>query len=430
MFIRAMLVVLVAAAPTVAQPVQLAETAKAGDVTRVTLELTVAGHLVVTQDGKKQDIKLDAKAKHAFTEKTLAVEDRMPLRSVRNYSEAIATALVGGEKDVHELATDRRLVVSTRTSEGAVCFPPAGPLPRDELDLVAEHFDPHCLAGLLPGKALNVGDTWAVTNEATHAACLFDSLTKNALNGKLASAGGGFAVFHITGEAEGIENGAKVSLKIDAVGRFHLASSRVVELTWRQTDDREQGPASPASKLEAVAILKREVLAEEPKELSGVNPGEPAAAARMLRFVDHRGRFRFDYPREWHITGQTDDHVILRLLDKGELITQATITAWKKAEPGQHASVEDFKKAVSESPRWVPTRLIEEGELAVDGGRWLYRIAAEGKIEEQPAVQLFHMLAGPKGDQAAITFALRPEKMKALAGRETSLVKSLAFGKE
>jgi hypothetical protein len=271
-----------------------------------------------------------------------------------------------------------------------------------------------------------------VGNAAAQSACLFDGLVKNALTGKLTSVADGLAAFAITGTAEGIENGAKVALGVTATGKFHIASARVVELVWKQTDEREQGPASPASRLEAIAVLKREALAEEPKELreAGTIPAEPPVNAGLLRFADPKGRYQFNYPRDWHITGQTDDHLILRLLDRGELISQATITAWKKAEPGQHATVEEFKKAVGDSPGWAPTRDLEEGEIPVDGGRWLYRLAAEGKMENQPAVQTFHMLAGPQGDQVAVTFAMRPEKLKALATRDVSFVKAIELGKK
>lgn len=430
MFLRASVLLLAFASAASAQPVNLVETPKVGDASRVSLELNVVGNLIVTQDGKKQEIKLDAKARHGFLEKTLAVEDGLPLRSVRLYSEAHAAAVVGSDKDDHRLPADRRLIVAERTSEGAFCYSPAGVLSREELDLTAEHFDPHCLAGLLPNKAVNVGDTWAVGNAATHAACLLDSLTKNALAGKLVNEADGVAGFTISGTAEGIENGAKVSLKIDATGKFHIATGRITEMVWRQTDEREQGAANPASRLEAMVVLKREMLAEAPKELSGAVAAERPAHARTLRFTDHAGRYRFEYPREWHITGETDDHLILRYLDRGELLAQATVTAWKKAEAGKHATVDEFKKAVGESPGWVPTRILEEGEVAVDGGRWLYRMVAEGKIEEQIAVQGFHMLAGPQGDQVAVTFAMRPEKVKALGTRDADLVKAIRFGKE
>jgi len=420
------------AAPAAAQPVNLAETPKAGDCSRFTIELNVTGHLLVTQDGKKQEIKLEAKAKHAFVEKTLAVADGLPLRSVRQFTEAAATTLIGSDQDNRSLPADRKLFVAARTADGLYCYSPAGPVSREELDLVAEQFDPHCLAGLLPGKAVAVGDTWPVGNAAAQSACLFDGLVKNALTGKLTAVADGLATFAITGTAEGIENGAKVSLSVTATGTFHVASARVVELVWKQADEREQGPASPASRLEAIAVLKREALAEEPKELrdAGSIPAEPPANAGLLRFIDPKGRYQFQYPRDWHITGQTDDHLILRLLDRGELISQATITAWKKAGPGQHATVEEFKKAVGDSPGWMPTRNLEEGELPVDGGRWLYRLAAEGKMENQPAVQAFHMLAGPQGDQVAVTFAMRPEKLKALATRDVSFVKAIELGKK
>jgi hypothetical protein len=428
--LAALNVLIFLAAPASGQTVNLTETPQPGDCFRITLELTVAGHLIVTQDGKKQEIKLDAKARHGFVEKTLAVAEGLPSRSVRHYADAAASALIGPEKDDHTLPADRRLIVSARTADGAMCYSPAGPLTREELDLVAEHFDPHGLAGLLPGKAVTVGDTWAATNPAAHTAGLFDSLVKNALTGKLISAADGIAVFTIIGTLEGIENGAKVTLKVDATGKFHLGSSRVTEMTWKQSDEREQGPVSPASRLEATATLKREMLAQEPKELTENLPSEVPPRATLLRFADGKGRYRFEYPREWHITGQTDDHLILRLLDRGELIAQGTITAWKKADAGTHATVEEFKKAVNDSPGWVPTRILEEGELAIDGGRWLYRLAADGKIEEQSAVQTFHMLAGPRGDQVVATFAMRPEKVKALANRDVSLVKSIGFGKE
>ena len=66
----------------------------------------------------------------------------------------------------------------------------------------------------------------------------------------------GTAAFSITGTAEGIENGGKVTLSVSATGTFRTASNRVTALTWKQTDDREVGPVSPASKVEAVISVR------------------------------------------------------------------------------------------------------------------------------------------------------------------------------
>jgi hypothetical protein len=418
--------------PAWGQTVNLTET-PGDDCSRYTLELALAGNLIVAQENGRQPIRLEAKARLRFAERTLITADGMPLKSARHYDEAVASAVVGSEKTNRELPADRRLVVAQRSSEGLLCYSPAGPVTRDELDLVTEHFNPQCLPGLLPGRELKVGDTWALAPQAAQAACLFDGLIKHALTGKLVEVKDGLAVFTIAGTAEGIEQGSKVSLTISATGKFDPNTRRVVELTWKQKDDRDQGPVNPASQVEATVTLKRELLAEPPAELSDatlavVPKADPPEQMTALRYTDPKARYQFVYPRDWHITGQTDPHLFLRLLDRGEFITQATVTVWKKADPGKHATAEEFKKAVGELPAWVAERVIEDAELPTDGGRWLYRLTAVGRMQDLPVVQSFHLLAGPQGDQVVVTFAMKPEKVKAVGTRDVGLVNAIEFG--
>ena len=117
-FILPAVLVLASVSNVLAQPVNLTESPKAGDVSRFVVELNVTGNLIVNQDGKKLEIKLDAKARHKFFEKTLAVADGMPLKSVRHFEEAAASAVVGSDKDDHTLPADRRLFVAARTADG------------------------------------------------------------------------------------------------------------------------------------------------------------------------------------------------------------------------------------------------------------------------------------------------------------------------
>lgn len=424
---------LAAVAPVAAaQPVPLAEAPAAGDAFRYTLELDLAGKLIVVNGDAKEGVKLEAKARHAFAERTLAAADGLPARSARHYDEAVASVVVDGEKMGRALPDDRRLIVALRTGEGPFCFAPAGPLTRDELDLVTEHFNPQCLAGLLPGKPVNVGDTWPLAPAAVQAACLFDGLVKHTLTGKLTAAADGKATFAIEGTAEGIENGARVALAVTATGTFDLAAKRVVALAWKQTDDREQGPVSPASRVEVTVALKREPLAEAPKELAdaalaAVPKGEVPAALTLLRHDEPKGRYALTYPRDWHVTGQTEQHLILRLLDKGEFVAQATVMPWAKADPGKHTSADDFKRAANATPGWAAARVLEDVETTDAQRRWVYRLVAEGKSEGVDAVHSFHLVAGPTGHQAAVMCAMKPEKAKALGTRDRDLVNALAL---
>ena len=429
----ALLAVLLSGSAAQAQPVTLAESSKPGDCSQVSIVLSVAGELLVNQEGQQQRITLKAGGVHSFAERTLAVEAGLPASSARLYDKAEASVSIGGEPFKHALAADRRTVIARRGTAGLFCYALAGPLTRDELDLVTEHFNPQCLPGLLPGKDANVNDTWPVGNAAAQAACQFDGLVKNGLTGKLLEVKDGFATFSIEGTAEGIENGGKVTLVVSAIGKFDITAKRIVEFTWKQKDEREQGPVSPASQVDATIGLRRTLLPMEPAELSAnalaaVKDEVPAALAQ-LRYVDAKSRFQLAYPRDWHITGQTDSHVIFRLLDRGELIAQATISNWRSLPAGMHLAPDEFKKAVASSPGWMQSKVIEDAEVPIDSGRWLYRLTAEGKLDEQPIVQRFHVLAGPKGDHVVVTCAMKPDAAKAVGTRDVEIVKAIEFKK-
>ena len=420
--------------PVLSQPVNLTEKVAVGDRAKYTLELDLKGNLLVVQEGMKQPIRLEAKARHAFAERVLAVNDGLARTSARFYSEAVASAVVAGEKTERTLPADRRLIVARRKPDGLLCFAPAGPITRDDLDLVTEHFNPQCLAGLLPGKVVNIGDTWSVSDNAAQAACLFDGVIKNALAGKLTALKDGVASFTIEGTAEGMEDGAKVTLSVIATGTFDATAGRVTAIAWKQKDDREQGAVNPASEVEVSVTLKRETLAVEVKELSDealarLPDAEVPAKFTDLRHADSKGRYRFTHSREWYVTGQTDTHLILRLIEKGEFVAQATVTVWRKVEAGKHTPADEFKKAVADTPGWVPGKTLVEGELPAGEGRWLYRTTVEGKTLDQQAVQTFYLLAGPQGDQVVVS-VMMSRQAEGCGTHDAELVKAIEFGKK
>ena len=109
---------------------------------------------------------------------------------------------------------------------------------------------------MLPGKAVAVGDTWKIPNGVAQAVCLFEGLTGQTLTGKLESVKDDIAVFSINGVSNGIDQGAMVKMTVTAAGKFDLKSKRLTELDWKQNDDREQGPVSPASTVEATTTVR------------------------------------------------------------------------------------------------------------------------------------------------------------------------------
>jgi hypothetical protein len=414
-----------------AQTCNLTETPQVGDCFKIQLDMKLSGEMRVRKDDKTVPLKLEAAAVHEYPERIMVVATGgIVQKSARLYETAKATITVGGERVERTLRPERRLLVAQRYKDQGLVYSPSGALTREELELTAGHFDSAAVTGVLPGKNVAVGDTWKVDAGIVQALCNFEGLTEHALTGKLESVSADTATFSLNGSATGIDLGAIAKLKIEATGRFDLKAKRLVSLEWKQKDERDQGPVSPVTVVESTTTLKRQPM-EQPAALSDVAlvsvPSEwvPPAPMTQLDYREAKGRYSFLYPREWHITAQVKEQLILRCMDRGDFVAQATLTPWKKAEKGKHMTAEEFKQAMNDMAGWEPEKELQAGEVPSDSGRWVYRFSAQGQMEGVTAVQNFYLIATPEGEQMIVVFTMTPKQVDKLGARDLSLVGSL-----
>src|SRR5262249_19522468 len=163
------------------------------------------------------------------------------------------------------------------------------------------------------------------------------------------------------------------------------AAGRLVALQWKQKDERDQGPASPATTVEATTTLTRAPVALpaglNDRALAAVPEGfEPAPQLLQLEHRDPRGRFDLLYARDWHIVGQTDDHLVMRLMDRGDFVAQVTVTPWPGPK-GKAMAPGEFREAMDRTPGWQPEQEIQAGEVPTEKGRKIYRLAFQGRLD-------------------------------------------------
>jgi hypothetical protein len=430
------LVLGVVAAPAWADGVLLTETPREGECFRITTATDVIGSLKVTRDGKPAAVKIHAKNEHAFVERVLAADKAVVRKAARFYQTAAATAAVDGDRVQRSLPAGRRLIVAQRTGDALFCYSPQGPLTRPDLEVVSEHFETLHLTGLLPGKAVAVGETWKLDSLVAQSLCLFDGLVSHDLTARLKEVAAGIAIVSIDGTAKGIEDGAIANLTIAATVRFDTATKHIVGVEWKQKDVRDQGPATPGAELETTTTLKREALNQAPAELADAviaaipATDDPPATMKHLLHRDPKGRYRLLHAREWHVVGQTDYHLIMRYLDRGDFVAQATITPWQSAGAGKHLSPEEFEKLTQGGANWRVEQVTDRTEVPTDPDRWAYRISARGELDGSPVVQNFYIVANANGDQIILTFTMRPAAASRIGTRDLELVNAIDFPKK
>lgn len=419
-------------APVQGQTYSLSEGPMVGSHFHIELKMSLTGELKVRQEDKVVSLKESAEATHEYVERILAADTQgLAVKTARFYKSANVQIKVDDHREERTLRRERGLMVAQRVKDQTLTYCPTGPLTREELELT-EHFDTLAPTGLLPAKEVAVGDSWKVANLPAQALCHFEGLTSQDLTCKLDSVKQQTAHVSISGSATGIERGASVKLKIRGSYQFDLKAKRLTTLEWKQVDERDSGPVSPAAEVAITSTMTRTPIEAAPEvndiALVVVPDGDtPPETMTQLACQDPKKRFEMLHARDWQIVGQTDAHLVLRLMDRGDFVAQATLTPWKKQPAGQHVSGEEFTKLIAKTPGWEQERVLEAKEFTVPKGCWAFRVAAEGQLDGLKALQYFYLLAGPQGDQLLIAFTMTPAQAQKLDTRDVTLVRGIFF---
>ena len=416
-----------------AQAHKLAEADLASFASRIEIKMTLDGEVRVQQEGKTLNIKRLATGQHDYFERILAISKTgLPEKTARFYKVAKVTLDDGHEKSQRSFRPERSFIVSQRTRDRLLSFSPKGPLTHEELELT-EHFDSMAIPGILPGREVEVGDSWKVANAAVQALCSLEALISHELSCKFTKVEGDVAHLLIGGSVKGIELGGEVKLNVTATATFDLKKSRITRVDWQQHDEREQGPVTPAFKADVTLTIVRTPLDDPPAEINDlalvpVPEGTPPEHLTALSFTDYKDRFTFNHGRAWQMVAPTEEHVVLRLMDRGDFVAQATLTPWKKAAAGMHLSPDEFHDAMINAPAWEQIQELEKVKKVNDAGaNQVFRYAAEGTLNGIRVVQYYYLVAGEQGDQLVVTFTMTPQQAAKLGSQDIALVRSITF---
>jgi hypothetical protein len=426
---------LAAAGASRAQSVDLIEAPLAGRCCRIELALELKGKITVQQQGETVSFPHEAQARHVYVERVMHVADGADGaidKTARHYQKAEATITFNKQTSRRTLRAERASMVAQRSKDELLVYSPRGSLSREEKELT-EHFDTLAVPGLVPNKAVKVGESWRLATPAVMALCDLVGLTDHDLTCKLEHIKGDVATVSIAGTVSGIAQGAQVKLLVDAHYEFDRKDQRVVAVLWRQSEQRQQGPISPAMSADVSIELKRTPIAE-PVELNEVAlvpaQAEPAADVLNLHYRDGKGRYELQHDRAWHVVSpESSAQLVLRLMDRGDFIAQATISPWKHADPKAVVSLEQFYELMKTTPGWQEEEILEKTELKQPRGHARYRVTASGILNEAKAVQSFYLVVSPEGEQLIVSFAIVPAQVQKLGARDLELVRGIGFAK-
>jgi hypothetical protein len=367
------------------EPVRILEAFSPGYQYYVRTRSDVTGFLSVPPEkGKSAPEKLQVKGTGAaeYDERILDLLDKQEVgRTVRICRRTEVRRTIGSREQENSLRQAVRRLVLLRNGNTEVPFSPDGPLLWGEIDLVRTDVFTPALRGLLPERAVKVGDTWTAAEAAVQELTdlrIEDGKIECKLEEMTTLEKRRHARIAFRGTVAGKSEDGPSRQQLEGYLFFDLESNHLSYLFLRGRHSLLDDRGKEVGRIEGRFVLTRQVNTRCP-ELSDEALRKvrltPNADNTLLLYDNPDLGLRFLYPRRWHIGVVQGNQLALDSADgHGLLIT---------VDPPSRAP--------------LPSQLLTESRRELEKNK--VRILRAGTLQTVPgAAGLSHFVLDAEGD--------------------------------
>jgi hypothetical protein len=448
----------------ISQPIVLREAQRAGTTTQTRIELKAQGLFRpglppgagVTESRLPKPLSLEVQTRLIFIERLARngqdgasrSPDSNKLQAVGDNSKGTshlvavrqvlqAASAINGE--VRPTAATIRpevslLLAERRDRDGpVVVVSPAGPLTRAELELVEGLGDPLALAEMLPSGAVAPGATWPVRDAAAQALCGYDLMTSNNFQATLEAADQAMARVRLKGRIQGSALGGAGTITLDGFFTFDRRLARIDRLEVQRAEIRQPGPIEAGLDVKSSLTVTRQNVVP-PATLSDAAlariPLQITSDQELLRLGAPGGKATLLHDRQWHVFWEDPKLMVLKRLDREQVIAQCNLAVAPVAGAGRHQDPNQFRDDVRRALKQRFVQFLGAGEIGGDqAGGFRYKVGVQGREGELGVIWYYYLLASPDGDQLLGTFTLAADNAQAFGDQDLKIVGSLRWSK-
>lgn len=317
-------------------------------------------------------------------------------------------------------------VVQVRMNNTEVPFSPDGPLTWGEIDLLRTDVFTPALVGLLPDKAVNVGERWKASSEAVKELTDFEQIEEGGLECRLERVvtedRHRLARVSLNGTVRGTNEDGQARQQIEGFFTFDLDDKYLSYLTLNGKHVLLSPEGKEVGKVEGRFVLSRRPTTRG-DELSDASLRglalEPGAENTRLLYENDDLKISFLYPRRWRVSGVQGRQVTLDSADGNGLML--TLDSLQKIPTGKQYLAETrewIEKQRGRILRVTAPQLVQPAPLSLE------HFAFEAEVMNQK-VLLDYFVAVQFAGGATIAARLLPENQAAVRKEVEVIARSL-----
>ncbi len=296
------------------EPVRLREVASAGSQYHVSTRVEINGSLSLPADKDKQAPKpltIKGESSIDYDERILSVAtDRQVEKTLRIYSRIDFQRKVGEQEQQSTIRPAVRRLVVLRNNNVEVPFSPDGPLMWHEIDLVRTDVFTPALVGMLPDRAVKIGDRWTAATPAIQELTDMEKINEGKIECRLEEIittekdKSRRARISFSGTVGGTNEDGPNRQQLDGFFYFDLDQDYISYITLDGTSSMLNKQGDVMGTIKGRFVLTRLPLRQSRDLSDDALKGlavEPTDELTRMLFEDTDLGVRFLYPRRWRI---------------------------------------------------------------------------------------------------------------------------------
>jgi hypothetical protein len=401
-----------------------------GSPRRVTVSLEVGGHLKVAADKKTESVPMSVVAQFGYDEQRLddgsAADNRL---AVRWYDDVRAVIKAADQMGKPQLREGRQLIAVSAREKDVILASPNGPLTRDELDLIEIPANTLILDELLPQDDVEVGHKWKPSDTKLARLLLLDAVAQTDVECRLVDVQNDVAEITIDGPLSGATKGVASQIELKGKLTFDVKQGIAKSLVLAIKEDRGVGFAAPG--VDVVAKLKISI---SPLNESKLLTGELLSNANLpqsdepppLEYVSKEKGYRFEYDRRWHFVSEAPERIVMRLVDRGDLVAQCNIMPATK-NLDRPIPLDEFQADVQKALGQTFGQFEHASEASTQSGLRMLRVVAAGTAETLPIQWRYYTVHDKTGRDITVVFTMEAPLAEQFKDQDRPIVESIEF---
>jgi hypothetical protein len=280
---------------------------------------------------------------------------------------------------------------------------------------------------LLPDKPVKVGDKWTFSDEVLAPMLSLDAIESQNLEAVLMSVKDDIALIEINGDVEGAYLGAGSAMNIRLMYQFDLGTRRIVWLGMVVTESRSLGNVGPAVDLIAKLTLKITPAIESTQLKQDqiiIIPKDIEKHLTLIYDSTNKGPWRFSHGRDWYVIYDEPNSTKMRLMLKGELVSQCDIVQMGKADSVSGTKLVDFQRDLKNELKDSFGKFLAATEGKTSRNYRELRVVISNESEEMPLLWIYYLLTGTDGTQVILAFVVRKDMLEVFDDADHAIVDS------